>query len=282
MSNSFKVGGAVLGTILVGGIILGTMSIASIEAGHAGVVWNRNGGLEDQTLGQGWHLISPLKRITEYPVSTNTVEYADVQVGTSDGKPITTSFSYNYHIDVDKLPAIFNKFKGQSSETLEEGFLRQRLTEAAKNVTTKYSVIELLGSESQEIALAIQKGFAEDVKDIGFIIESVTFTPPTPDAQTAEAIQAKVDAQQKLEQQKYELEKAKLVAETQRVQAQGNADKILIEAEGQAKANKILQQSLTDELIQMQIAEKWDGTLPQVTGETVPMITLPETTTNTK
>jgi regulator of protease activity HflC (stomatin/prohibitin superfamily) len=280
MSKFKVIGGTVAGVVLVGGIILGAMSVTVIEAGYAGVVYNRSGGIEEKALGQGWQLVNPLQRVTEYPVSTNTINYEDVLVGTSDGKPIKTTFSYNYHIDVNDLPKIFSKFKGQDSETLEQGFLKQRLTEAAKNVTTKYSVLDVMGNKSQEISLAIQKGFAADVKDIGFIIESVTFTPPKPDEQTAKSIQAKVDAQQKLEQQKVELEKQKIIADTQRVQAQGNADAAVIEAQGKADANTKLQQSVTDKLlelkkIEVQLELAKNQNLPRVVGGNGSILNIP-------
>jgi regulator of protease activity HflC (stomatin/prohibitin superfamily) len=273
--NKFKVGAILFAVALVFGFIITSMFITTIGAGHAGVVYNRNGGLEKETLGQGWHFVSPFKRVTEYPIATETVTYDDVTIGTRDGKPIQTTFSYNYHIELTKLTEIFNKFRGAKSDVIEKGFLKSRLTEMAKEVTTKYTVLEILGEKSSEVSMNIQEKFAEDAKEIGFIIEAVTFTPPVPDKQTQAAIQAKVDAQQKLEQEKVELEKAKVIADKQRVEAQGNADKALIEAEGRAKANKLLQQSITPELIEYEKAKKWDGKLPTVSGGNTPMIQLP-------
>jgi regulator of protease activity HflC (stomatin/prohibitin superfamily) len=263
-----KVIGAIGAVVVFGGIILGAMSFTSIGAGHAGVVWSRNGGIEDKPLGQGWHFVNPLVHVTEYPVATETVQYEDIRLGTSDGKPIQTTISYSYHIELDKLPQVFNKFRGQGTGVIEQGFLKQRLIEAAKDVTTKYSVLEVLGEKSQEVSLAIQKGFAEDAKVVaaGFVIESVTFQTPTPDDQTQKAIQAKVDAEQKLEQEKINLEKEKIMADQKRVTAQGEADSALIVAQGQAKANALLNQSLTDKVIQNKTIDKWDGKLPAVSG----------------
>lgn len=262
--SRFVKGGIITGVVIIVLVIGISMCTTSIGAGHAGVVYNRSGGLEQQTLGQGWHVVSPTKRITEYPIATETVTYEDVTIGSRDGKPIKTTFSYNYHIELTKLPSIFNKFRGAKSDVIEKGFLKSRLTEMAKEVTTQYTVIEILGSKSSEVSLQLQEKFSKDVADIGFIIEAVTFTPPVPDEQTQKAIQSKVDAQQKLEQEKVDLEKAKITAEKQRVTAQGNADSALIEAEGRAKANAKLQQSITKELIEYKKIEKWNGANSQV------------------
>jgi regulator of protease activity HflC (stomatin/prohibitin superfamily) len=264
--NKFKVGAKIVAAVIALMLFITPMFITTIGAGHAGIVYNRNGGLEKETLGQGWHVVSPFKRVTEYPISTETVRYEDVTIGSKDGKPIKTTLSYNYHIELSKLPEIFNKFRGAKAQVIEDGFLKSRLIEMAKEVTTKYTVLEILGEKSAEVSMNIQERFANDVKDVGFVIEAVTFTPPIPDEQTQAAIQAKVDAQQKLEQEKIELEKAKVIAEKKRVEAQGNADAKLIEAQGQAKANEVLRQSLTKELVQYEWIKKWDGKQPMVSG----------------
>jgi hypothetical protein len=47
-----------------------------------------------------------------------------------------------------------------------------------------------------------------------------------------------------------------------------------VDAEGQAKANAILNASLTPTLVQWQEILKWDGKLPQVTGGASPFVSL--------
>lgn len=72
-----------------------------ISAGHAGVVFNKmDGGIQQETLDQGWHVVAPWKRVTEYPVSTELAYYIDgthedrkdvddsIVIGTKDGKTI--------------------------------------------------------------------------------------------------------------------------------------------------------------------------------------------------
>lgn len=273
MSN-FTKGATIVGSVIILVIIAVSLCTTSIAAGHAGIVYNRNGGVEETTLGQGWHVVSPFKRVTEYPIATETVTYENVRIGTKDGKPITTTFSFNYHIELDKLPSIFNKFRGAKASAIESGYLKSRMTEMAKEVTTKYSVLEILGEKSSEVSIQLQDKFSKDSAPIGFIIEAVTFQPPMPDEQTQKAIQAKVDAQQKLEQQKVELEQAKIIAEKARVEAKGKADAALIAAQGQAKSNEIITHSITDNLMKYKTIEKWDGVQPQVVGGGTPMIQL--------
>lgn len=78
-------------------------------------------------MGQGWHLVSPFKRVTEYPVSTETVRVKNFNVQTKDGKPLAVSLSYDYANELEKLPKIYNKFKGQSPDVIENGWLQTRI-----------------------------------------------------------------------------------------------------------------------------------------------------------
>jgi prohibitin 1 len=260
MFNSTKsiIGAAVLGGGLVIGGILGAMSIEVISQGHAGVVFDRTHGVEDKTLSQGWHLISPFKRVTEYPVSTETVKVGKFNVQTKDGKPLTISLSYDYSNELEKLPYIYNKFKGQDPETIEDGWLQTRIKKAALNVFSRYSVLEVFQNQGK-INAEIEQEFRKIVEEHGFIVDSVTLGAPTPDAKTAQAIQAVVDAQQKLEQLQIEKEQAKVAAEKAKIEAEGKAQAKLIQAQADAKANQIINASLTDKLIELKRIEKWDG-----------------------
>ena len=53
----------------------------------------------------------------------------------------------------------------------------------------------------------------------------------------------------------------------QKVVSQKNEnDRVISEAKAKAEANNIITNSITDKLIQQQVIEKWNGTLPTVTA----------------
>jgi hypothetical protein len=54
--------------------------------------------------------------------------------------------------------------------------------------------------------------------------------------------------------------------------AKGEAESILVVAQGQAKANDALSRSISSILVQYKGIEKWNGTLPQVSGGAVPFV----------
>ena len=65
---------------------------------------------------------------------------------------------------------------------------------------------------------------------------------------------------------KTSVEKAEAAAKVKLTQAQADADALKISAEAEAEANKVLQESLTDVILQEMYIEKWDGQLPKVSN----------------
>lgn len=244
--------------ILVGGILT-LMSMENIKQGHVGVVFNRSGGVEHETLPQGTHFISPFKKVTEYPVSLETVNYDAIQLATKDGKPLSVAMIFDYMNEPDKIVDIFNKFKGAKASTIENNFLRNRLKDAALTVTSKYTILEIF-QKREQIKLEISTLFTQSVKQHGFIVENFVLGTPEPDKNTQQAIQRVVDAQQELEALKIETLKAKEQAQKDRITAEGKATAAIATAKGQAEANRLMQQSITPELLkkmEMEARQKW-------------------------
>jgi regulator of protease activity HflC (stomatin/prohibitin superfamily) len=273
-----KLTGAITaGSILVVLLIIFFLCSETIKPGYSGVVYNANGGLETQVLGQGFHFVAPWKSITAYPVSTETIFMSKAKeegsetdesfdITTSDGKPVNVDVSNSYHYDVNKLPAIFTKFRGAEAKTIEGNYIRRSMKSAINNISSTYGVMEVYGEKRSELQLKVFELFRSEMEKEGIIIESFNFLAIRPDEQSMKAIQAKVDAMQKLEQSKIEQQQAEITAETARVNAKGESDAALIKAQGQAKANEVLKQSLTPELVEYAMAQKWNGQYPTVMG----------------
>ena len=274
-----------LGMIICAGIVYSV--ICKISPGYAGVIYNMNGGVEDSVLSQGYHIVAPWKKVIEYPVSTETVYYtkssdgkshsdSSINVNTKDGKQVNVSVTYSFHMDVEKLPAIFTKFRGRSTEYIEAGYVKNEMYQAINEVTSQYSLMDLVGDKRPEINAKVFDKFRNSLIEFGIVIETFNLSDVVPDEQTKEAIQKVVNAQNVYEQAKIEKQTAEVEAEKARIQAKGKADAMIIEAEGQAKANALLQQSLSDNVIRQHAIEKWDGKLPtyQLGGSTDSLINL--------
>lgn len=250
ISIKTKVIGFVTGVVFFVGLILGFMCIEKVPQGSVAVMYNTK-GISEKTLPAGWHVVSPLTKTTNYPVRTQTKEYKGLNVATKDGKSLKMSIAVNYHVEPSKVVSIFNKFGNADINALENGFLQTRVQDGLRQSLAKYTVIEAFGVKAGEIKKDTFESLSTRLEKEGFIIEDVALSSPDADESTQQAINDRVKANQELER-----------AKTDYAIAEQNAKKKKVEAEGEAKANKILNDSLTDNLIKKQMIDKWDGSQP--------------------
>ena len=293
-----KIGAVFLGFIIVVGLICLSLCAERIPAGYVGVVYSMNGGVDGEVLTQGWHIVSPTKKVTTYSIGIeqsyltaaskgDSKEDESFSTPTSDGKSLVVDLEFSYKFDESKITDTFTRFKGQSGETVKDTFIKPKMIAWTQEVTAKYPVTDVFGDKRQELNEALDIYLREKFEPYGIIIDTVNFTNISTDAETQEAIQKKVNAQQALELAQIEAQTAKVNAEKEKEVALINAQKQLetaeLEAEAklvaataEAEANKKIAQSLTKELIEQQKIEKWDGSVPQVQGSNTPIINMTE------
>lgn len=281
--KSKMIGSIVAGVLVVGGLIGTLTCVERIPAGYVGVVYSMNNGVENETLPQGWHIAPPTKKVVEYTVSTEqgflrAEDKSNFSVPTSDGKMIDVDVEYSYHFDTEKLPETYTRFKGQSGEAVEESFIKGKIKSWSQEVTATFPVLDIYSSKRGELNTALYNHLVGKFEEYGVVIDSINFSRIGLDEQTAQAIQDIVTAQQELEKVKIEKEKTQLEAERSKIEAEGKAEVTRIEAEAESNANKLLQQSLTDNIVKSQYIEKWDGKLSIVGGESNAIINMGDLT----
>lgn len=281
-----SLGGIATAVIIALVVIVLFVCTVRIPAGYVGVVYNMNGGISDRTLTQGFHVISPTQNVTTYSIGIeqsyltaskdgDSNDDESFEVPSNDGKGLTVDMTFTYRYDEDRVADTFTRFKGQSGKDVKNSFIKPNIMSWTKEVTAKYSVIDLLGDKRATLNSELTDYLKQKFEPYGIVIESVSLINIDPDEETRSAVQKKVNAQQDLELAKIEqqtanvnAEKEKEVAITKANQeketAQINAEAKLIEAQAQADANRLISQSLTPELIRQQMYDKWDGKLPTV------------------
>ena len=65
-------GGIILAVILVVAFICTLVCIERIPVGYEGVVYSMNGGVQEETLTQGWRFVSPTKKVKLFTVGMNS------------------------------------------------------------------------------------------------------------------------------------------------------------------------------------------------------------------
>lgn len=261
----------IAGLIVVLGLVGVVTCIEKIPAGYVGVMYSVGSGIQDETLGQGWHIVSPTRKTTEYSVSTEQgflreEDKKNFSVPTSDGKMIDVDVEYSYHFDADRLPDTYTRFKGQDGDKIEDSFIKGKIKSWSQEVTATFPVLDIYGSRRADLNKALYDHLTNKFSEYGIVIDSINFSRIGLDEQTAQAIQNIVTAQQELEKVKVEKDKSELEAQKAKIEAEGKAEVTRINAEAEANANKLLQQSLTDNIVKSQMIDKWNGSLPTVSG----------------
>ncbi|MHA4990451.1 prohibitin family protein [Cetobacterium somerae] len=283
-----------IGIAIIIGVLITTF--IKIPAGYVGVVYSPNGGVKENALNQGWHFVNPLYKVTEYTVATEQAYLSrdskegskdddSFYVPTSDGKMVNVDVEYSYRFDPTKVTTIFNKFRGRTGEEIQQTFMRGKIKTWTSEVTSKFNVLDIYGSKRTELNALVYEHVKNEFAPYGIEIESVNLSRIGLDKATEAAIQARVNAQQELEKQKIEKEKAQIEVERKTIEEEGKrkvkliqskaeAESILLKAQAQAEANEKISKSLTKELVEYEKIKMWNGVLPQVTGEIIPMIDL--------
>lgn len=302
-----KVGAIVSGVIILLLLITGLKCMEKVPAGYVGIIYSMNGGISDTVLTQGWHMVSPTKDVTLYSVgieqsyltsgSDGDSENDDsFEVPTSDGKGLTVDLTFTYRYDPDKVTDLFTRFKGQSGKDVRDSFIKPNIIAWTKEITAQYPVTEILGDERANLNIAVSKYVHDKFEPYGIIVENANLINIDADGDTRAAVQRKVTAQQELELAQIEQKTAKVQAdkdkevaliaaeqekevatinaEKAKIKAEGEAEAVRIRAEAEAEANKKIADSLTEELIEKQRIDKWNGDVPMVSGDGTPIIDL--------
>lgn len=299
------IGAITLGVVMVLGIILLAMCAKSIPAGYVGVVYNMSGGVDGETLAQGWHIVAPTKKVTTYSIGIEQSYLTSESKGdsnkdesfnipTSDGKTVKVNLEFSYRFDPERVTDTFVQFKGKSGENVKDTFIKPKIIAWTQEISAKYPVTEIFGDKRTEINAALDTYLKDKFEPYGIVIDTVNFTDISVDDETAAAIQRKVTAQQELELANIEAETAtvqaekdkkvaiieaeknkeaaQIQAEQAKIKAQGEADAKKITADAEAEANRKIAQSLTPELIEKIKYESWNGELPKYQGSGTPII----------
>ena len=261
------IGGAIVGIVLVVGVILGITCLERVPVGYEAVVYSMNGGVQDETLKQGWHIVSPTKKVKLFTVSNEQLlltkdkregskDDESFRVASSDNASIAISFQMSYRFNPDTLVSTYKSFKGMDGTDIVDSRVRTVLKSRISEITTDYSLMDLYSGNRAVINDKITKYLNESFnKQFGIEVIDASIIDVHPDKQLRQAINNRIKAQQKSSQAKVEQETAKVEAETKLIKAKNEAEIKKTEAKGEADANKLISSSITEELIRMKVAE---------------------------
>ena len=248
------VGGAIIIALLVmGGVFV------QIGPGQRGVLMTF-GAVHTGVLDPGLHLKLPFAQsVARMDVQVQNSQAAETSASL-DLQNVSTTVATNWHILPADAEWVYQHIGNEGD--LVDKIIRPAISNSVKAVTAHYNAEDLIIHRDQ-VRNEIQVQMTAELQSYRVVVDSVNITDFHFSEEFAQAIERKQIAQQRAFQAKYELDQARVRAE-QRV----------VEAQAQSEAQKLLQQTLTPEIIQQQAITKWDGHLPTVMSDkgVLPMI----------
>lgn len=277
--NKGIIAAIISGILALGVAVTAIICLERVPVGYVGVIYSA-AGVEDQTLAQGWHMLSPLKKVSCFPISQQQIVFSDDPAdygekehddwsidAPADGGMVKINLTVNYNFMPDRVVELYSRFNGMNGEALVESRIQNSIIAYVKEVTPRFSVMDIYSDKKSEVNEAITEYLNEKLQDeYGINIASALVIDVELDNTLMQKVQAKEQAKQDAEIAELEKQTAMAQAETDKVKAQAKADVDLIEAQAEADAAKIaadaeaeanskIAQSITPELIQWQEAQ---------------------------
>jgi regulator of protease activity HflC (stomatin/prohibitin superfamily) len=244
-------------------------SFAIVPAGHRGVVlwW---GGVEKRIMGEGLNFKVPIaERVIKVDVKVQPHPFKEIDASSKEYQIVKMTGMMNFHID----PAYVNDLYQKVGLDFADKVIDPAFNDFVKEVVPTYPIGEIL-PKREEIRQRAMKKLGDNLSRYHIIVDDIYFANIRFSPEYEGAIEAKQVAQQQVETQKQVLAQREIEAQQKVATAKGEAESILVVAQGQAKANDALSRSISPILVQYKSIEKWNGILPQVSGGAVPFIDL--------
>ena len=215
-----------LGIIAFVLVILLLSSVTRVGTGHVGVL-TLFGRVTGETLGEGIHLINPLKTNNEMSIQTQTIKES-ASVPSSEGLMMALDTSLIYHLNPDRAAEVFQKIGADYENVVVEPTLRSAIRES----TASHTANALYTGEREMVAKQIFDQVNEQLVKRGLSVENVLLR----DIQLPATLKASIEAKQQAEQEalamNFRLQKETQEAQRKRIEAAGVRDFQQIVAQG--------------------------------------------------
>lgn len=244
---SFKVTIPLLITVIINMIVFAVVFIRPNEVGVV-VSFPSPGGVRPQPLDGGFYLIVPFsERVVKYPIAwqtytmSSTYDEGDhlgddsIRARTSDGQEVLLNCSVIFRVDSEQAVLLHIEWQ----DRYREDFVRPVTRALVRRQVSQFTVEEVNSSSRRDLEADLDRRLREEFADKGlvldeFLLRDITFSP-----EYAAAIENKQVALEEQIRADYE-------AERMRRMARGQADAVLIEAQGRAEALDLIGNVLSE------------------------------------
>lgn len=247
----------------------------SLDVGEVAVIQNWGGSMAGSQSEAGFHGKAPWQKAIKFDTRNNLINFygsTDFKVkgGSEDGKQVTINdksgakadidIQVNYSLNPEAAEKLYEDYGTQ--ENFVEKYVSNDLRSVTRETSGKFDTLTMLTDRSR-FTKAVQKSLSRKWKSMGLIVEQVSVQDVRyPDSITKSYAEAQA-AEVKRQKAQNDQETAKVEAETKKIKAQGEAD-----------ANRVLNDSLTDNVLKQKYIDALSNAknLTVVPDGSVPMI----------
>jgi len=273
--NFGKVKLAILGIIALAIITaISAASVQIVDSGNRGVLLHWSAvDTSVPPLQEGLHFVVPFQdKVVNMEV--RTLKYVKGTSGASrDLQTVSTEVTVNYRASPNSVHVLYKEV----GLDYEGRIIQPAVEEVVKQITAKYNAEELI-TKRPLVKSDIETEITARLTPYNINTDAISITDFQFSPLFSQAIESKVEAEQKALKAENDLRRIEVEARQQEQQAKGIAAANVAEAAGEAEAIKIINEALAQNpnYLEWLKVQAWDGKLPLVVGEGgTPFIQIP-------
>ncbi len=247
--------------LLIALVAVLTATFKTVDSGYVGIK-TYFGAVQGDILPEGLHVINPFTtEVIMMSVRIQKVE-AEASASSKDLQNVTSKVALNYYLSKDRANVIFQELGLDYNATI----ILPTIQESIKSGTARFTAEELITKRPD-----VKQFVFEDIKNrLGqnnIIVTDFSIIDFDFSQEFNNAIEQKQIAEQRALTAVNDLNRIETEAKQQKAKAEGEAEARLALARAEAEAQRLLSESVSDDIIELKAIEKWDGVLPVAIGE---------------
>lgn len=250
-------------------------SIVEVGPGEVGVQ-TLFGSVQERVLYSGLSIVNPLVQVEKMDVKTQAYTMSTAQdegnikgddaiwALSMDGLTIKLDVTVWYRLNDADAPQVYRTIGVDYVDKI----VRPAIRTALRDISVLYSATDIYSVKRGDFVTGVTANIEEAFKGRGIILERVLLRNVELPDKVRSAIDEKIAAEQKAQQMVYVLQKEKQEAERKAIEAQGISN-----------YNKIVSQSITDQVLQLkgieatlELAKSQNSKMVVMNGKNMPLI----------
>ncbi|WP_430684677.1 prohibitin family protein [Leptolyngbya sp. AN02str] len=240
---------SVLSTLLA--LVFLSSFFVIVNAGERGVLM-RFGQVQNQILDEGIHVIVPLVHTVKKLSVRVQGQQISAEASSRDLQDVYSDVALNWHIVPAEAHVLYQQIGDEL--TVVNHIINPAVEEVLKAVMAEFTAEEII-TKRGEVKAKVDDQLTSRLRTYHITVDDISLVHVHFSNRFSDAVEAKQVAEQ-------EAKRAEFVAKKALREAEARVNW----AKGEAEAQRLLQESLTPELLQRQTIERWNGELPIIVG----------------